>query len=501
MILQARPVKFRSSILLDAGLVGLIVMFAVAVATWKASHSGHFSWLREDQAGHLGAEYDNIAQAIFQGRGFSNPFREQTGPTAWMAPVLPYLLAAVYRMSDASHDAAVAFMFVIQTLAAFLVGFIVLREARKLRLTWLGMVIALGGYAANFHQMFQKTHDSGWLLIIVSLLWLGSVRWWNRTPSLMKAAGWGVFGGLSALSSPVIGAAWAAVTAGRWLIGSQAIPSNPSSLPSGPVTVYPGMPIGDAANRDSSQAVATAAIGCPPGVPSERSAHRLYAVLLAAAVSMAMITPWTIRNRLALGKWIPIKSNGMYELWQSQCLDDDGVLDFRSLSWQPYANRGRQRQKYATLGEVAYIEKKGAEAREAIVRDPISFVMRVTNRWAAAFIYYRAFRDSDAQRGGGWPILLKRIVFPLPLVGLLLTLILRPVPLEPEVAAAAAIWILVLLPYVLISYSDRYAVPVVGMKMLLVLYGAHSLKQALFGTIVVRRSIRWLRRWCLARFR
>jgi hypothetical protein len=67
------------------------------------------------------------------------------------------------------------------------------------------------------------------------------------------------------------------------------------------------------------------------------------------------------------------------------------------------------------------------------------------------------------------------------LIGLILILALRPSPLEPQVIAAIAIWFLVLLPYVLISYYDRYAIPVVGMKMLLVLYGADSIKQWIVG--------------------
>src|SRR3954469_26052683 len=44
---------------------------------------------------HLGGEYFNIAQAIVDGRGFSDPFGEATGPTAWMPPLYPALLACI----------------------------------------------------------------------------------------------------------------------------------------------------------------------------------------------------------------------------------------------------------------------------------------------------------------------------------------------------------------------------------------------------------------------
>src|SRR5579859_4845676 len=41
---------------------------------------------------HLGAEYFCIAKSIVAGEGFSSPFQEKTGPTAWMPPILPAIL-------------------------------------------------------------------------------------------------------------------------------------------------------------------------------------------------------------------------------------------------------------------------------------------------------------------------------------------------------------------------------------------------------------------------
>src|SRR5579871_4832196 len=42
-------------------------------------------WDRNMNA-HLGAENWEIAKAIYAGRGYADPFREPTGPTAWMSP-------------------------------------------------------------------------------------------------------------------------------------------------------------------------------------------------------------------------------------------------------------------------------------------------------------------------------------------------------------------------------------------------------------------------------
>src|SRR5713226_924382 len=40
----------------------------------------------------------SIAEHIVLGQGFSSPFYQDTGPTAWVAPVYPYLAALVFRL-------------------------------------------------------------------------------------------------------------------------------------------------------------------------------------------------------------------------------------------------------------------------------------------------------------------------------------------------------------------------------------------------------------------
>lgn len=43
-------------------------------------------------------EAPRIAEAVASGHGFSSPFREPTGPSAWVPPVYPYLLAAIFLL-------------------------------------------------------------------------------------------------------------------------------------------------------------------------------------------------------------------------------------------------------------------------------------------------------------------------------------------------------------------------------------------------------------------
>src|SRR5580693_7544746 len=78
--------------------LALIVVIAVGARVG-------FAWdqARRVPPGVLGVvpfqqETGNIAFAQAQGKGFSNVFRTETGPTAWLAPVYPLMVAAIFRV-------------------------------------------------------------------------------------------------------------------------------------------------------------------------------------------------------------------------------------------------------------------------------------------------------------------------------------------------------------------------------------------------------------------
>ena len=46
----------------------------------------------------FGYENGRLARSIAEGRGFSSPLFEDTGPSAWMTPVYPYMIAGVFKV-------------------------------------------------------------------------------------------------------------------------------------------------------------------------------------------------------------------------------------------------------------------------------------------------------------------------------------------------------------------------------------------------------------------
>jgi hypothetical protein len=78
----------------------LLLIVVIALATRSA-----FAWYQERQFNSqvlsvipFQTETGHIAYSIACGKGFSSPFQRDTGPTAWLAPVYPYLLAGIFKV-------------------------------------------------------------------------------------------------------------------------------------------------------------------------------------------------------------------------------------------------------------------------------------------------------------------------------------------------------------------------------------------------------------------
>lgn len=458
----------RRTLWKDAALSLLIVLGFMSVAQLKSQSPRSLSWLKPDFRHHIGAEYDCIACAIRAGRGFSDPFHEPTGATAWMPPVLPYLMAGIYWLTGDSRDAMTIFMIVLQAAGTWLAALIVLREARKLSVIQkqsearrrdvyiVGVLSVLLIFSGNFYQLFQQTHDTGLLLMVVSLTWVFLVRWRTRKFSILAQLAWGAWGGFVSLCSPVAGATWCIMLL-RPCADSHAARGEPT-------VEY---------EQNTAERRKSFKLG--------RLLQEAWRCRQSAAVPLLawalVITPWTVRNRIELGRWIPIKSNGMYEVWQSQCQDPDGLLDNDTMAKHPWSSDGDQRQRYREIGEVAFIDEKADVAWQSLRERPLEFLERVANRAVAALAYYTPAQLIDEYMAGGWPVRWARFVHPLPLIAIGCILVFSPIPIATRVSTTLLMFGLLLAPYMLISYYDRYGGMLVGLKALLILYGWASVRR------------------------
>ncbi len=372
---------------------------------------------------HLGAEYFNIARSLAAGRGFASPFGEPTGPTAWMPPVLPVVLAGLLVLCGGNVDLVMGLVIFLQVYVLIGTGLLVLALTRRTAGhvgPWAAAVVYLGALTCNFHLWFQFTHD-GWIILLAVDLLIAGCCWARPLGRTLGAAGWGLFGGLCALVSPVVGLAWG---------------------------------------------VGTLLLAVRQG------AWRRFA-LAGLAAALALV-PWTVRNVLVFGRLIPVKSNLAYELYQSQCLQRDGLLRSTTFASHPYVSGGRERREYQALGEMAYLDQKRELFRQAVAKAPLDFAERLARRVLGVTVWYVPFDHAEVRQP--WVLWASRLTHPLPFLAVLVLVFTGARrPLGWPQGVVIAIYLAYLLPYVAASYYIRYALPLVGAQALLVLWAADRL--------------------------
>jgi hypothetical protein len=370
---------------------------------------------------HLGAEYLNIARSLIDGGEFGNPFAGPTGPTAWMPPLLPSVLAALLWVSGGDIDAVTAVIVWLQDLILIGTGLLVLALARQTTGVRVATLVFLVALLCHFRLSFQFTHDCWLLLLLMDLLIAGLVWLRPLRGSAVRAAVWGAFGGLCALGSPVVGLTWGVLT------------------------------------------LACAGRG------------RKWRFLVAALAAMSVVAPWMARNYDIFGRLIPVKSNLAFELYQSQVLQPSGVLELSSYATHPYKTGNSEGKEYRQLGEIAYLDRKMEQFLNAIRTDPTDFLKRIGERVLAATILYKPF-DANGEAEYPWALWLSRLTHSLPFLALLVVLgTRRKLPLGAAEWIVVGAYVVFLLPYVLVSYYERYVFPLLAVKSLLVVWAVDRL--------------------------
>ena len=214
--------------------------------------------------------------------------------------------------------------------------------------------------------------------------------------------------------------------------------------------------------------VCRARIAIPWALISLRELRRNGRGLTLAGLMFALVlAPWTIRNAVVFGKFIPVKSNAAYELYQTLRYSDNGVVTPEVLDHHPGRN-GVEGQEYIELGESRYLSRKSEQAKELLVNDPVRYLRQCGCRLWTMFVW-----EDDFYHEPDWPIphWFCRLAYPLPLFGLLLILAKRQWRRDPVAIVAVLAIIGLAIPYVLVSYYERYEYAFGPAKMLLIYFG------------------------------
>jgi hypothetical protein len=402
----AQPGRLRWRPLIAAALVLSAIILACA----------YYGKLR---ANIRGSENYNIARSLVSGQGFANAIGEPAGPTAWCAPVYPSLEATLLWIGEGSDEfliGALACLHLIVLLGTMLLVLVLAGQTTRYLGAFAIATVFFLGLMYHFWWWFTVAQDP-WLMmlsldvVIAGACWLRPLQRWPR------AAAWGLCGGLCALVNPSVGFAWGVVSLGL-------------------------------------------------GVHYRTWSRTALALLCAALV----LTPWTIRNYLLFGRLIPVKANMAYELYQTQCLQSDGLYETRTSPLHPTSRGSKERREYLQLGEAAYLERKWQQFGDAVAADPADFVDRLAMRFFGTTLWYVPFNRAQAVNRPG-ELWARRLTYPLPFLALLFLVFSGArQPLQTPQWIVIGVYLCYLLPYIAISYYERYTVPLLAVKVLLVVW-------------------------------
>jgi hypothetical protein len=334
------------------------VAFAVRVLYMTLAHTYRIR-VSEDHF-QFGWEAGRIARALVTGYGYSDPFANafiaHTGPTAWLPPLYPLLLAAIFRIFGVFTAASAWVLFTIQSafsaataLATWEIAARTFSRRVALWSAWLwALYPAAMQYAVRWPWEMTITTALFTFALVLALRMRGidtsNASLQPTTSNQQPTTSWLLFGLL-----------WALIAL-----------SNSTLLIFLPVCalwiLLPTL-------RN-------------PGAPSMRLhrmggiAHILLGPTLAALLFLACIAPWTLRNWQTFHAFIPLRGNLGAEMYMGNGPGSNGLL----MEYYHPFQAPEQLRLYASLGEVRYVAQRGALARAFIAAHPAHFAADTARR-------------------------------------------------------------------------------------------------------------------------
>lgn len=262
-------------------------------------------------------EQASIARSLVLHHAFAEAYRGYDGPTAWLAPGYPFLVAVVFWMCGIASRTSAVVLLLLNVVVSSLTGVMIYKLGRECLTEKVGLIAgwawALSPLGALMPLMVWDTALSALMLstCILALLRANSVRHWAAA---------GLLWGATALVNPSLLAPLPAIVISRlWRV--------------------------------------------PRGL-------RIGTVFCLTLISVLL--PWTVRNRLELHSFFPIRSNGWAEIY------------FGNVSFGLHPH-GHSAGLYQQLGEARFVEQLKHDAIQYIVGHPGQFawasLQRVIRFW------------------------------------------------------------------------------------------------------------------------
>jgi Dolichyl-phosphate-mannose-protein mannosyltransferase len=326
-----------------------VAIFIVALLLRLVAVRLFYNSTWNDYEDHLwfGFETGRIARSIAEGHGYGNPLSVPTGPTAWLTPIYPYLVAAIFKLLGVYSKSSALVMLSLNSLFSALICFPLFHAAKRsfghsvaVTACWLWTLFPYFIYIpAGF------VWDTCLGALLVATLFLFALKLKDQPGSGKSWFGFGVLGGFCALTNastltlcPIL-AAWA---------------------------IYPLWRTPKAPQESRTP-------------HSPRTPQWLSPAILAAAGLVLVLLPWQIRNYRTFHTSVPLRSPFWVAFWVGNDGDTSSWMD---LNVHP-STSAEEQATFARLGEIPYMQEKRRESLAFLAQHPGLYVVLCFRR----FIY------------------------------------------------------------------------------------------------------------------
>jgi 4-amino-4-deoxy-L-arabinose transferase-like glycosyltransferase len=287
-----------------------------------------FAYWNRDIASILwprGIEMLGVAKSLSTGAGFSSPFGILTGPTAFVTPVYPAILSVILRVFGQQTNASAWAILLLQCLISALTVIPIFAVALEV-----------------FDLRVAKSAVWIWALFPYAVILPTNIIWESTFSAFALAVG--VYLQLHAVNSR---------HASRWIISA---------------IWWAGACLLNAAFLLMFPALLLFAIF--------RRQLDFRALAISAAAFAIVLVPWSIRNYRVMGRLIPLRDNFPLELW----IGNHSGTEFRFTPEIHPAFNTADLQHYQQVGELVYMDEKGARAKSFIRDHPAQFLSNTLKR-------------------------------------------------------------------------------------------------------------------------
>ena len=308
------PSRWTLAAIFGAALIGRFLAFSTYI-----SHNPH-NWLFSHPW-----EMGLLANTLIHGQGYSNPFGFSTGPTAFIAPGYPTLVAGIFLLFGSDTFASAIVIITMNILVSLVTIWLIMHIARQMldtrTATVAGWVWAISLPLLFLPEIFWESSFSECAVVGIVAL---TLRYW-REPTTAHWIILGALCGIIALINPAL--IFSLIAMMGWLAWQT------------------------------------------------RRVSRTAPILGLLALTL-VFAPWPIRNAVRFHAFIPLRSTVGFEMWMG---NRPGATGFLDESIFPMFNK-QELESFRAKGEVAYTRDKSDQAWAYIRANPGIFVKLTIRR-------------------------------------------------------------------------------------------------------------------------